>query len=407
MPTVIDKLIVELGLDPSDFDKGQKAAAASMVRTTAQVKKANTEMGDSFVAFTKKFLSAAAAIALLKKLVGALADVSTETRRLGIDSENFNLSASRMRNWQNAVEMVGGKAEDVTRSIEGLNKAVFDLTVMGQSSGSLEMLTRLGVKFQDATGHARDFNDVALDTADALERAQQAGTYNRNEAFNAAKAAGFDDGTAQLLLLGRTGAEKELAKQRERHQVNGEDIAAATKIERTRTNVEQAATSGAIQANTVGVNAIADIGNAYNATVARTTNALEGLANAADRAAERVSGAGLNASASRAGSVGRREQIFRGAIRDSAKKHGVPYGVLDGLIHAESGYDPSRVYGGPQPAYRYRQGRRILGPVTRHRTTARQGRGRPVGASIAVLQRRRRPRVCSASARPAATAGNH
>lgn len=336
MATVIDKLIVTLGLDPSDFDKGQKQAAAAVVRTKDQVKRANQEMGADFVAFTKKFLSAAAAIAMLKKLVGALADVATETRRLGIDSENFNLAANRLRNLQNAVEMIGGKADDVTRSVEGLQKAVFDLTVMGQSSASLEMLTRLGVQFQDATGHARKFEDIMLDTADALERAQKSGTLNYTEAFFAAQQAGFDEGTARLMLKGRSGLQAEMSRQQGRHQINAEDLAAAEKIERARTEVSQRATSAGVQANTTAAAAGETVANAFEATVSHASDAIDGLASAAERASgaiERSRVQGLTAE--------QREREYAPVVAAAAKKHGVPVSVLHGLLKQESNYDPN------------------------------------------------------------------
>ncbi len=43
MATVIDKLIVSLGLDPSDFTKGEKEVAASVIQTKDKVKQATNE----------------------------------------------------------------------------------------------------------------------------------------------------------------------------------------------------------------------------------------------------------------------------------------------------------------------------------------------------------------------------
>jgi soluble lytic murein transglycosylase-like protein len=336
MATVIDQLIVKLGLDPRDFTKGEKQVAASVLKTKDSVKRSSQEMGQEFAKLATKWLSVAAAIALIKKLVGALADVSTQTRQLGIDSQNFNIATHKLRNFQNAVEMLGGKAEDVTNTIMGLQKAVFDLTVMGQSSASLEMLTRLGVQFQDATGHARAFEDIVNDTADALERAQKNGTLNRTEAFFAAKQAGFDDGTARLILSGRQGIAEELAKQQSRHQVNAEDIGAAEKIERVRNDVDQMKTSAAIQANTVAVATAKDAQEIYQRTVERTTDAMEGLANAVDNAS-----GSFNRWSTRSMTPEQRERTYRKTVQESAKRYGVPYSVLHGVIKTESNYNPS------------------------------------------------------------------
>ncbi len=340
MATVIDKLIVTLGLDPSDFNKGQKQAAAAVVQTKTQVKRANEEMGASFAATAKKFLGAVAVIALLKKMASALADVASETRQLGLDSQNFGLAANRMRNFQNAVEMMGGKAEDATATIAGLQKAVYDLTVNGQSSASVEMLNRLGVQFQDATGHARSFNDILLDTADSLERAQKNGTLNRQEAFFAAKQAGFDDGSANLILSGRKNIQAELAKQGERHQVSAEDIAAATSIRRALTEKDQRLQSAGVQADSVGVAAAGNVKEMYNAAVAKTTDAMEGLAHAVDKAKDALTPGGLDRMTAGFSTAAQRRQNYQGTIDSASRKYGIPGNILSGLLKTESNYDP-------------------------------------------------------------------
>jgi hypothetical protein len=274
MATVIDTLIVKLGLDPSSFTKGEKEVAAQVLKTKNAVNSANDGMAAGFASMAKKFLGWASVIIALKKLISAAADLNAETRQLGIDSKNFGLAANQLRNFQNAAEMMGGKAEDVTASVEGLQKAVYDLTVMGQSSAQLEMLTRLGVQFQDATGHARSFHDIVLDTADALERAQKNGTLNRTEAYFAAKQSGFDEGTAQLILSGRKNAEAELARQEARRQVNGEDIASATKVEQLKTGAEQE-----VKARGIGVE---------TATVGTVSQAIENVGDMAEKASSKL-----------------------------------------------------------------------------------------------------------------------
>jgi soluble lytic murein transglycosylase-like protein len=330
MSTVIDTLIVTLGLDPRDFTKGEKEVAASILKTKNTVNAANNDMAAGFSKLASKFLGWTAVLVFLKKLISAASDLSTETRQLGIDSKNYGLAANQLRNFQNAAEMMGGKAEDVTASVMGLQKAMYDLTVMGQTSPQLEMLTRLGVQIQDNTGHARNFRDVALDTADALERAQKNGTLNRTEAYFAAKQSGFDEGTAQLILSGRKNAEAELSRQEQRRQVQEHDVAAATEIERTKANVAQGVQAQGIGAVTAGVDATHSAAALYDRAVTKTTDAMEGLAHAVDSVVKKFHE--LTPPTGQA--------AYAGAVAAAAKKYGIEPGTLMGLVKQESNFNP-------------------------------------------------------------------
>lgn len=237
--TVIDSLIVKLGLDPRDFTKGSKEAAAAVVRTEDVVEKSSQSMGGQLTALAGKWLKVAAAITAIRAGVNIIDDVATRTRRLGIDAKNYGFAANELRNFENAVADFGGNAEDARKSIAGFNKSIFDLAYNGQMSDGLVMLARLGVQFQDAGGKARNFKDIALDTAGAIETAQKQGM-SREDAFQFLQQAGFDQGTSQLLLEGRAGAQAALDKQAARRQVSGEDVDKATGISRARIGKEQA-----------------------------------------------------------------------------------------------------------------------------------------------------------------------
>jgi len=237
--TVVDQLIVKLGLDPRDFDKGRKQAAAGVLETEQTVKKSAGGMSTSLTRLATKWLSVAGAILAVKKAVGVIDDVATRTRRLGIDARNYDIAAAGLRNFENAAEMFGGSAEEARRSVAGLNQAVFDLAYNGQMSDSLVMLARLGVNFQTSTGHAREFKDIVLDTADAIGRAQQKGM-TRGEAYQYLQQSGFDQGTSQMILAGRAQAQAALAAQEKRRQISEGDVTKATGISQARIGKEQA-----------------------------------------------------------------------------------------------------------------------------------------------------------------------
>lgn len=235
-PTVIDQLVVRLGLDPKQFTKGQKEAAASVIQTENQVRRSGDGMNRALASMAAKWLSVAAVIAGVKATVGVIDDVARRTRQLGIDSRNYGLAADELRNFENAVEMAGGSAEDARKFVAGFQRAIFDLAYNGQVSDSLVMLARLGVQFQTSTGQARDFRSIVLDTTDAIAKSGM----DRNSAFQFLQQAGFDSGTAELMLAGRAQVEAALAQQGARRQITGADFQKATDIMTARIGREQA-----------------------------------------------------------------------------------------------------------------------------------------------------------------------
>lgn len=278
--TVIDQLIVKLGLDPRDFTKGEKQVAASVLDVEKKVKQSAAGMSGSLAGMAAKWLTVAAAIAAVKKVVGAIDDAADATRKLGIDAKNYDTAAAKLRNFENAVQMMGGNAEQARQTVANFNKSIFDLAYNGQVSDSLVMLSRLGVQFQDATGQARDFNDVILDTADAIAKQQQGGM-SRSNAFNFLQQSGFDAGTSQLILSGRANIQAEQARQGQRFQVDGKALAGAENVVTSRIDKEQQI--GALGVKALGVGA-GSVQATVNQMIAHPSEALNKLADAASRA---------------------------------------------------------------------------------------------------------------------------
>lgn len=278
--TVIDQLIVKLGLDPREFTKGQKQVAAETLKTEQTVKQSADGMGRNLVGMAAKWLTVAAAIAAVKKVVGAIDDAADATRKLGIDASNYNTAAAKLRNFENAVQMMGGSAAEARSTVASFNKSIFDLAYNGQVSDSLVMLSRLGVQFQDATGQARDFNDVILDTADAIAKQQQNGM-SRGNAFQFLQQSGFDAGTAQLILSGRQNIQAEQARQGQRFQVDNKALGGAENVVTSRIDKEQQL--GALGVKALGVGA-GGVQAAINEAIAHPTEALHKLGDAASRA---------------------------------------------------------------------------------------------------------------------------
>lgn len=361
--TVIDQLIVKLGLDPRDFTKGEKEVAASVLRTKKTVEDASRSMnssvkdaadgiGGSFATVAKRATVLYLIFKGLSIATKFILEASRATRMLGNDSKNYDIAAARLRNFQNISEMFGGSAEDATKTVAGLQRAIFNLTFNGQMSDQLVMLARLGVRFQDAAGHARDFKDVFLDSAEAIQQAQANGTMTGGEAYQFLTQAGYDPGLARAALGGRGAAQAALDRQEARRQVTGADVAAATANEQAITSVGQAKDAAGVAAQRIAsplitgtasaaeglinAGAAGDVSVAWEAWKKGIEPAAQALGDLADKARglSDILGGAVHR-------LGRGRSAFEGTIQGAAKKYGVDPEILAGLLSTESGFDPT------------------------------------------------------------------
>lgn len=344
--TVIDTLIVKLGLDPKEFTDGQKKAAAEGVKFKNETKKNTDEMGRNWTGFIGKVAGIATAAVAVKKFLSYTSDLSTSIRQLGIDSDNYRIAANELRNFGNIAEMNGGKAEDATKSVSGLTKAVYDLAYNGSMSDSLIMLGRLGVQFQDTTGNMRDFKSIVLDTEKSIQGAMRNGT-SRANAYQMLMQAGFDPGIANAILKGDV--EAQLARQGQRRQVSGSDVTLATKWEESAANRSQALDAAALKQlaveavpGTMANNAIAATADAAgNATMGGVTQALAGAFTEATTAVKGfVDSLHDSIGDSMARSYPRGRAAYEDQFAKASKKYGLPDGMLAGIAQTESNFNP-------------------------------------------------------------------
>jgi soluble lytic murein transglycosylase-like protein len=344
--TVIDTLIVKLGLDPKGFTDGQKKAAAEGVKFRNETKKNTDEMGRDWTGFIGKVAGIATAAVAVKKFLSYTSDLSAGIRQLGIDSDNFKMAASELRNFGNIAEMNGGKAEDATKSVSGLTKAVYDLAYNGSMSDSLIMLGRLGVQFQDTTGNMRDFKSIVLDTQASIQGAMRNGT-SRANAYQMLMQAGFDPGLANAMLKGDV--QSQLARQEQRRQVSGSDVTLATKWEQSAANRSQALDAAALKQlaveavpGTMANNAIAATADAAgNATIGGTTAALaEAFTGATTAVKGFVDTLHDSINEAHLRSYPRGVAAYQSQFDKASKKYGLPDGMLAGIAKTESNFNP-------------------------------------------------------------------
>ncbi|HHR6440506.1 TPA: hypothetical protein ACS777_001213 [Providencia alcalifaciens] len=232
MATLIDTLLVSLKLDSGGFANDAKKATTendkladsidalnetlggvneTLKGTREQQKKAK-EQSDSF---TKSINNATKALAGLfttifmsTGLTKLIEDTARSNDQLNFLSKNLGMNATQVKRWQGAAELSGGSAEGMASSMANLNKSLWDLVTVGDTS-ILPYFNALNVGVVKSNGELRNLDDILLDVADSLSQ------MSRPQAYNFAKNMGFDEGTINMLLQGRQEMERQLALQKD------------------------------------------------------------------------------------------------------------------------------------------------------------------------------------------------
>jgi hypothetical protein len=146
--TVIDSLVVELGLDPTKFTKGQRDALDAFKKTQAEFDKRLKDLeasgkraGNSFGSITT------AAEGLFSVLAGAgmaafARDTMNSAAATGRMATNIGVATDELSTFGRMLERNGGNAESAMASMKGFTDQVSRLKYLGQ--GSQELMTFMG-----------------------------------------------------------------------------------------------------------------------------------------------------------------------------------------------------------------------------------------------------------------------
>lgn len=205
MATIIDSLLVKLGLDSSEFDakkskvdKGLKATGSEADKTGAKLKKSGKDGAEGFENVAKsaaKFLAIIGGTMAVKRFIENQIEANAALDRF---SKNLGSNVETVTAWGNAAEVAGGSASGLQNTMSMLSKAQTQLMLTGESN-LIPYLSTLGVSMADATGKARPLNDMLMDIGQSL----LARTPDRQTAFNMGQMMGIDADTLNLILRER------------------------------------------------------------------------------------------------------------------------------------------------------------------------------------------------------------
>jgi hypothetical protein len=200
MPTVIDSLLIELGLDSSKYDAAQKRSVEQLrkfgeanEKTGKNAQKQAKDLAEGFTKVRNAIISIGAAVIGVNGFKDFLATMVGGNAALGRTSVLLGMNARDLDAWGGAVKSVGGTAEGFQATMQNI---VGGLQKFKMGLGGEEVVTalaRLGVR-------AKNGSVDLYQLADAIKRVKDA--EGIQAALSLAEQLGMDRGTFQLMVQG-------------------------------------------------------------------------------------------------------------------------------------------------------------------------------------------------------------
>lgn len=244
MATVIDSLVLELGIDPKKFTQGQRDAMAALrnftedARAQGQRVEEQTRRMEHVLGNFKREAISTLAVFLggkgIKEFIGYITSLDASTARLG---KTLNMSAEDVSQWQGAFKQIGGSAESANGAMAGLGGEMQRFLLTGQSS-MLPVLSRLGVSLFDDNRELKTAGQLWLELADAVKDMK-----DTEKASFIGMIPGANQDMINLIIKGRPAMEAYLRAAREAGTTTKESAAEAERYQAALSRLDQSATN--------------------------------------------------------------------------------------------------------------------------------------------------------------------
>lgn len=228
MPTIIESLIVKLGLETKDLDTKGATAGKRLDGIEKSGKAASRSVQD----LTRSIGAFLAALGGTYALKAFIEDTIASSAALDRLSKNLGVSVENISAWSNAVEELGGNAKGLQGTMSMLSQQQTELRLTGQSS-LVPYFAALGVAMSNAAGAARPVDDILLDLADKFSH------LDRPTANNLGHMMGIDQDTLNLLLQGRREVELTIKRQKEYNAVSKAQAEESAKLQKAIVGLRQ------------------------------------------------------------------------------------------------------------------------------------------------------------------------
>ena len=232
--TVIDSLVVLLGLDASNYKKGRETAEKETSETARKAKesadaitKSLTEVGRTIAGLFLGFETASGFGKFLRGL-------NSGEAALGRVATNIGLNVHELNKWGLAVAQVSGStAQDAQAAFVQLTDEAQKFFVTGEASPLINTLRQYGVALKDSQGHLRNQGEIFEELAD---KTAVYGHEYQNFAF---KQAGLTQGYVNYLTQSKKLREDELRLAEQNNNVTDDSVRKAQELERYWANIRQ------------------------------------------------------------------------------------------------------------------------------------------------------------------------
>lgn len=205
--TIIDELMITLGLDGSKAKSGMKDVESNIKGSMTNIK---STLETGFASVSKIFTGFGAALMGAFSVGSAFSTWKEQAAELGAASRRLHMSMEDLQGWTGAIGKFGGSTADLEGSLRGLNGQLAKMATLGKSrTGTL--LQSLGIDAGEI-GRQRNALDVLQDLAGVMEQMAP------DEARGIGQAIGLDPSTIMLLQQGRDGM-RDLIRQKKEDAV--------------------------------------------------------------------------------------------------------------------------------------------------------------------------------------------
>lgn len=231
MTTVIDALVVQLGLDPSNFTKGQKQAATSFLKTRQaaekegkQIERSLDNAGEAVERLARNALKLFAVFTGGRALGTFITDIGRADAAMGRMADRLGVAPERVAAFDNAIKRMGGSAGEGAAAFQRMSDTVNELRSTGNSS-ALPALAKLQAMSGQQIRLNGETEESLGDLAEAAKRASE--RVGAARASFELRSAGYSDAAINQLLKGRAELQKALAQSQRSGLVSKADADAA------------------------------------------------------------------------------------------------------------------------------------------------------------------------------------
>jgi hypothetical protein len=230
VPSLIDSLFLEIGLDASKFRTGQKTAQESFKKTKEDAAAAGKDIEASgqraanfFSGLKTQALELFAILAGGKGLVEFSTGLVQADAQVGRVSRSLDISVGALSAWQGAARLAGLAPEGITSSMQSLSQELQKFLLTGESS-VIPYFRALGISIVDQQGKIKTVTELFRDLAAELPKLDPA----RAKAIT--NAIGLDDNAYNLLVRGTGELDRLLGQMRQIGTATDESAAASQRL---------------------------------------------------------------------------------------------------------------------------------------------------------------------------------